>query len=78
MSSRLNRAATRVAITTRHRGADHPETVDARVALIEARAQEADAALREHIRRLVDSAPPLTEAQRARLAALLRPEVPVG
>lgn len=30
-------------------------------------------ALAEHIRRTVDSLPPLTEAQRSRLAALLTP-----
>jgi hypothetical protein len=30
-------------------------------------------AYREYVRRLVDDAPPLTEAQRARLAQLLRP-----
>jgi hypothetical protein len=29
--------------------------------------------VREHIRRLVDEAPPLTEHQRSRLAVLLRP-----
>ncbi|MEU8608770.1 hypothetical protein AB0C29_12300 [Actinoplanes sp. NPDC048791] len=30
-------------------------------------------AYREHIRRVVDEAPPLSEAQRAKLAQLLRP-----
>ena len=33
------------------------------------------AAAEDYIRRLVDSAPPLTESQRARLAALLAPTV---
>ena len=31
-------------------------------------------ALADHIRRTVDALPPLTEAQRARLAVLLRPD----
>jgi hypothetical protein len=31
--------------------------------------------LAEHVRRLVDQAPPLSTEQRARLAALLRPAV---
>lgn len=35
-------------------------------------------ATREHIRRLVDAAPPLTDAQKARLAALLRPARKAG
>jgi hypothetical protein len=33
--------------------------------------------VREHIRRLVDAAPPLTEDQRSRLGVLLRPTAPV-
>ena len=39
---------------------------------ISARLREIDG-LARHIERVVDAAPPLTEAQRARLAALLRP-----
>lgn len=35
-------------------------------------------ALAEHIRRTVDALPPLTQAQRARLAALLRPSETEG
>lgn len=31
------------------------------------------ATIAEHVRRVVDAAPPLTEAQRAELAALLKP-----
>lgn len=37
-----------------------------------------NAETREHIRRLVDAAPPLTPEQRMRLAVLLRPDLPVG
>lgn len=48
----------------RHHGADHPAT--------EAASRELrETALARHITRLVDAAPPLTEEQRARLAALL-------
>jgi len=45
---------------------DHPSLVEARQNLKAAR-------LEEHIRKLVDSAPPLTAEQRDRLAVLLRP-----
>lgn len=41
----------------------------------------ADAArdeMREHAKRLVADWPPLTPAQRIRLAVLLRPDLPVG
>lgn len=41
-------------------------------AVDEAAVSDADRAA-EHIRRLVDQAPPLTEHQRSRLAVLLRP-----
>lgn len=37
-----------------------------------------NAETREHIRRLVAAAPPLTPEQRMRLAVLLRPDMPVG
>jgi hypothetical protein len=37
-----------------------------------------NAHVREHIRRLVAAAPPLTPDQRVRLAILLRPDMPVG
>ncbi|GAA4260050.1 hypothetical protein [Dactylosporangium darangshiense] len=36
-----------------------------------ARAHANDAAMRDHVKRVVDAAPPLSEEQRARLAALL-------
>lgn len=53
------------AILTRHRGPDHAETIEAE------RDYRAEV-LAEHVRRVVDTAPPLTPAQRDRLAALLR------
>jgi hypothetical protein len=49
----------------RHRPAGDPAIVDATRDLHAAQ-------LAAHIRRVVDSAPPLTEAQRDRLAVLLR------
>ncbi|MBB5785982.1 hypothetical protein [Jiangella mangrovi] len=52
----------------RHRAPDDPEVVAARREL---RA----AALEDHIRKVVDQAPPLTTEQRDRLAQLLRPSV---
>lgn len=50
----------------RHRPPDDPQIADARRDLRAAR-------LEEHIRKLVDEAPPLSDEQRSRLAALLRP-----
>lgn len=50
---------------TRHRGADHPDTV----------AVERDyraEVLAEHVRKVVDGFPPLTAEQRDKIAALLR------
>jgi hypothetical protein len=43
--------------------------------VVEARRDYAAAKLAEHIKKIIDQAPPLTDEQRARLAALLRPEV---
>ncbi len=54
----------RVASLTRSRPADDPDLIEARRAL---RAER----LAEAIRRTVAEAPPLTDEQRARLAALL-------
>lgn len=54
------------AILTRHRGPDHPETAEAD------RDYRAEV-LAEHVRRVVDAAPPLTAEQRDCIAALLRP-----
>lgn len=56
----------RVASLTRSRTADDPELVDARRNLKAER-------LANLVRQVVDSAPPLTDDQRARIAALLRP-----
>lgn len=49
-----------------HHGPDAPETQ-------EARAELRALALEDHIRKVVDAMPPLTEGQRSRLAALLQP-----
>jgi hypothetical protein len=49
---------------TRYRDPDDPELLNARRDLKAAR-------LADHIRKTVDEAPPLTDAQRARLAGLL-------
>lgn len=56
----------RVASLTRSRTPDDPELVDARRNMRAARAED-------YIKRLVDSAPPLNDEQRDRLALLLRP-----
>jgi hypothetical protein len=56
----------RVASLTRSRSVDDPELVDARRNLRALR-------LEDYIRRTVDTAPPLTDEQRERLALLLRP-----
>ena len=54
----------RVAALTRSRPADDPELVAARRDLVAAR-------LEEHIRKVVAAAPPLTDEQKQRIAALL-------
>ena len=64
MSERLTLAG-RVAATERHHGAGDPRLPDLRRDL---RAAE----LAEHVRRIVDQAPPLTNDQRNRIASLLR------
>jgi hypothetical protein len=55
-----------VAASKRHYGAEDPRSTEAVRELREAM-------LAEHIQKVVDSAPPLKDEQRARLAALLRP-----
>lgn len=55
----------RVAVSTRFKGATHPDTLAARQA-------HAAAAIEDEIQRRLAVAPPLTEAQVDRLAALLR------
>ena len=57
-------ASTRLAALVRHRTADDPDVIEAARDL---RAAQLD----EHVRRVVDSFPPLTPEQRSRLAALL-------
>lgn len=56
----------RVASLTRTLGADAPEVIEARRSLKAIR-------LEEYVARVVAEAPPLTDAQRDRIAALLRP-----
>jgi len=61
----LTRKRAALAALTRHRGPDDP--------LVIAASQDLKAAgLEEHIQRLVTGWPPLTAAQRTRLAVLLR------
>ena len=55
----------RVAALSRDRAPDDPELLDERLSL---RAER----LADHVQRVVSQAPPLTEAQRDRIAALLR------
>lgn len=57
-------ARARVAALTRHRPDDQASIAEAKRALLAASAED-------YIKRLVDSAPKLTDAQRARLAVLL-------
>ena len=64
-SSQRRRAAAVVGALQRHHGPADARLTDARRDL---RAAE----LEEHVRRIVDAAPPLTAEQRDRLAALLR------
>ena len=56
----------RVIALSRHRGPDDPATIQAK------RDLEASK-LRDHIERVLTTAPPLTRQQRAALAELLRP-----
>ncbi len=53
-------------VLVRHYGADHPKTRAARQEL-------ADLAAEQKIRDLLDSAPPVSDATRSKLADLLRP-----
>lgn len=69
MSWTVERA--RHAALSRRRSPDDPELIAARRDLKAAR-------LADHIRKLVDEAPPLTDEQRAQLAALLLPVQPAA
>lgn len=62
--SGTTKARARVAALTRHRPDDTPALDEARRALKTAGAED-------YIRKLVDSAPPLSDSQRSRLAVLL-------
>lgn len=55
----------RVAALVRHKPADAPEVAEARRDLRAAR-------LADYVRRVIDEAPPLTDDQRRRIAALLQ------
>jgi hypothetical protein len=55
----------RVASLTRSRPPDHPDLIEARRSL---RAER----LAEHVRKVVETSPPLTPAQRDRIASILR------
>lgn len=59
-------AVARANVLHRHRPAGHPE-------LIDARREAAAATLADYVSAIVTDAPPLTDAQRDRIAALLRP-----
>jgi hypothetical protein len=60
------RERARLAALKRHRPSDDPEITEAK--------RDLDVAvLEEHVRRVVDGAPPLSAEQRDRLAVLLRP-----
>lgn len=55
-----------------HADPERRAAIARRAARVSARLREVDG-LARHIERVVDAAPPLTESQRARLAALLSP-----
>lgn len=63
--SSLNAAASRVALSTRHRGANHPQTISARQTLAVVQIEDA-------VERALAAAPALTDDQVERLAATLR------
>ncbi|MGY1985452.1 hypothetical protein ACI792_04440 [Blastococcus sp. SYSU DS0669] len=65
MSAATATARGRLAVTSRHYGPDADQTRQARRDLEAAK-------LADHIRRVVDTAPPLTLEQRIKLSALLR------
>jgi hypothetical protein len=70
-SSTRRRAVATLAATEKHHGPDDPRVADARRDLKAAEAYEHA----EHVRRIVDTFPPLTAEQRSKIAALLRPAV---
>lgn len=66
MNEAARHARASIAAITRHRGDDDPRIPQLQTDLSAAR-------LEEHIRRVVNSAPPLTPEQREKLAFLLHP-----
>jgi hypothetical protein len=72
-SWRVKRA--RLAALERHRSADDSELVAARAAFAtdETDAERRAESLERHVRAIVDRAVPLNQAQRDKIAALLRP-----
>jgi hypothetical protein len=64
--SRATRARGLLGHKARHYPPDHPEVVNAKTALAEAK-------LHDYIERTLAEAPPLTDRQRTALAELLRP-----
>lgn len=67
MPNSVRRASGKLAISTRYKGENHPDTV-------EARRDWAFTNIREHVQKIVDAAPPLTPSQRARISAALIPK----
>lgn len=65
LSAAANSARGKIAALSRSRTPDDPELIEARRNLRAAR-------LEDHVARVVAEAPPLTNAQRDRIAALLR------
>lgn len=55
------------------RAVDDPLKLDRATRIVSAALQRGRVSPEDYVRRLVDSAPPLTESQRAKLAALLLP-----
>jgi len=75
---RVRHERARVAVLTRFRPADHPDLVEARRALAEARAELVEARrtdpmtqLDDSVRRVIAAFPPLSLEQRHKLAVLL-------
>lgn len=64
-NSAVNQRRAKHAALTRHRPADDPDVLDAKRDL-------AAEVLRVHIERVIAAAPPLTDEQRDRIAAILR------
>lgn len=69
----LSEPAARAQLGVVAKKAKKSPTAEHRAAVVEARRLHAEAALAEHIRRVVDAAPDLSPEQLDRLALLLRP-----